>query len=213
MTITKKQLFNYFKEENNNFSFEDFFNDEKSDERGIIVITPNQIIKARNIMFKNTYGRSGHDVTYDYLTRLLYNISFSKNGEMNFDENEVNENKNAIDYLQYQQNLMIRMCNEGVNHLKLIWVHLPLKITKIQFELLKGLNVKTKNLFEKISNKNGDSLIGFIDNVGKKIYGDSLDCVIKYLNENNMVENYDYIINENYIIGDTLDQIKRNYKG
>ena len=213
MAITKEQLIKYFTEENNNFNFVEFFSDDDFDKRAIIIITNNQIIKSRNILVKNGKESSGHDITYDYLTRLLYNIMFSKNGEMILDEKLMKDNEDAIDYLQYQQNIMIRMCNEGVNHLKLIWVHIPLKITLQQFLFLKKLNEETKFLFEKInksiSNINEDYLVGFIDKNDNKITGDSLECVIEYIRNNNIIENNSYIIIEEYIIGDVLENNKR----
>ena len=151
MPVTKKELINYFSRENAIFSFEEFFTDSSNDKRAIILITPNQIIKTRNLLC-NDNERSGHDITYDYLTRLLYDITFDENGVMLFDEKEMENNKDALNYLQYYQNIMIRMCNEGVNNSKLVWIHIPPKVTSSQLEMLKELNYETNTLFKKISN-------------------------------------------------------------
>ena len=99
----------------------------------------------------NDNERSGHDITYDYLTRVLYNIMFDENEVMLFNDKEMEDNKDAIKYLQYYQNIMIRMCNEGVNNSKLVWIHIPPKVTSSQLEMLKELNYETNTLFKKIS--------------------------------------------------------------
>ena len=214
MAITKEQLIKYFTEENNNFNFVEFFSDDDFDKRAIIIITNNQIIKSRNILVKNGKESSGHDITYDYLTRLLYNIMFSKNGEMILDEKLMKDNEDAIDYLQYQQNIMIRMCNEGVNNSKLVWIHIPPKVTSSQLEMLKELNYETNTLFKKISktikNNEDEYLVAFNDYHDEVIYGDSLDIVINYIIENNLIDDNEPIIEETCIIG---NRIKHKSKG
>ena len=211
MPVTKKELINYFSKENEIFSFEEFFTDSSKDKRAIIVITPNQIIKTRNIL-DNDNERSGHDITYDYLTRVLYNIIFDENGVMLFDEKEMEDNKDAINYLQYYQNIMIRMCNEGVNNSKLVWIHIPPKVTTSQLEMLKELNYETNTLFKKISktikNNEDEYLVAFNDYHDEVIYGDSLDIVINYIMNNNLIEDNEPIIEENCIIGENNEDVK-----
>lgn len=213
MLVTKKELINYFSRENAIFSFEEFFTDSSNDKRAIILITPNQIIKTRNLLC-NDNERSGHDITYDYLTRLLYDITFDENGVMLFDEKEMENNKDALNYLQYYQNIMIRMCNEGVNNSKLVWIHIPPKVTSSQLEILKELNYETNTLFKKISktiNKDEDDyLVAFNNYHDKVVYGDTLDIVINYIIENNLIDDKEPIIEETCIIG---NRIKHKGKG
>ena len=213
MPVTKKELINYFSRENAIFSFEEFFTDSINDKRAIILITPNQIIKTRNLLC-NDNERSGHDITYDYLTRALYNIMFDENGVMLFNDKEMEDNKDAINYLQYYQNIMIRMCNEGVNNSKLVWIHIPPKVTSSQLEILKELNYETNTLFKKISktiNKDEDDyLVAFNNYHDKVVYGDSLDIVINYIVENNLIDDKEPIIEETCIIG---NRIKHKGKG
>lgn len=211
--MTKKELITYFSKENEIFSFEEFFTDSINDKRAIILITPNQIIKTRNLLC-NDNERSGHDITYDYLTRLLYDITFDENGVMLFDEKEMENNKDALNYLQYYQNIMIRMCNEGVNNSKLVWIHIPPKVTSSQLEMLKELNYETNTLFKKISktikNNEDEYLVAFNDYHDEVIYGDSLDIVINYIIENNLIDDNEPIIEETCIIG---NRIKHKSKG
>ena len=213
MLVTRKELINYFSRENAIFSFEEFFTDSINDKRAIILITPNQIIKTRNLLC-NDNERSGHDITYDYLTRLLYDIMFDENGVMLFDEKEMENNKDALNYLQYYQNIMIRMCNEGVNNSKLVWIHIPPKVTSSQLEMLKELNYETNTLFKKISktiNKDEDDyLVAFNNYHDKVVYGDTLDIVINYIIENNLIDDNEPIIEETCIIG---NRIKHKSKG
>jgi len=212
MLVTKKELINYFSRENAIFSFEEFFTDSINDKRAIILITPNQIIKTRNLLC-NDNERSGHDITYDYLTRLLYDITFDENGVMLFDEKEMENNKDALNYLQYYQNIMIRMCNEGVNNSKLVWIHIPPKVTSSQLEILKELNYETNTLFKKISktiNKDEDDyLVAFNNYHDKVVYGDTLDIVINYIIENNLIDDKEPIIEETCVIE---NQVKHESK-
>jgi len=207
MSVTKNELINYFSKENEIFNFEEFFTDSDEDKRSIIVITPNQIIKTRNIIDNNS-NMSGHDITYDYLTRTIYNIMFDKNGIMLFDEIEMEDNKDALNYLQYYQNIMIRMCNEGVNHSKLVWIHIPPKVTTNQLKMLKYLNNETKMLFRKISktmNKDDeDYLVAFNNFFDKVITGNTLDIAINYIIENNLINDNEPVIDESYIIGNQI---------
>ena len=211
--MTKKELITYFSKENEIFSFEEFFTDSSKDKRAIIIITPNRIVKTRNLL-NNDNERSGHDITYDYLTRVLYNIMFDENEVMLFNDKEMEDNKDAIKYLQYYQNIMIRMCNEGVNNSKLVWIHIPPKVTSSQLEILKELNYETNTLFKKISktiNKDEDEyLVAFNDYHDEVIYGDSLDIVINYIIENNLIDDNEPIIEETCIIG---NRIKHKSKG
>lgn len=208
MSVTSTDLINYFSKENETFSFEEFFTDDDKDKRGIIVITPNQMIKTRNILDNNT-NLSGHDLTYDYLTRVLYNIMFDKNGFMLFNEQEMESNKDAINYLQYYQNIMIRMCNEGVNNSKLVWIHIPHCVTTNQLELLKELNKETNKLFKDICKSmdkdNDDYLVAFTDSFDNQYVGDTLDIAINYIIDNNLINDNELIIEENIIIGNQLD--------
>ena len=207
MDVNKMDLINYFSKENEIFNFEEFFTDSDEDKRSIIVITPNQIIKTRNIIDNNS-NMSGHDITYDYLTKTVYNIMFDKNGIMLFDEIEMEDNKDALNYLQYYQNIMIRMCNEGVNHSKLVWIHIPPKVTTNQLKMLKYLNNETKMLFRKISktmNKDDeDYLVAFNNFFDKVITGNTLDIAINYIIENNLINDNEPIIDESYIIGNQI---------
>ena len=211
--MTKKELIEYFSKENEIFSFEEFFTDSSKDKRAIIVITPNRIVKTRNLL-NNDNERSGHDITYDYLTRVLYNIMFDENEVMLFNDKEMEDNKDAIKYLQYYQNIMIRMCNEGVNNSKLVWIHIPPKVTSSQLEMLKELNYETNTLFKKISktikNNEDEYLVAFNDYHDEVIYGDSLDIVINYIIENNLIDDNEPIIEETCIIG---NRIKHKSKG
>lgn len=211
--MTKKELITYFSKENEIFSFEEFFTDSSKDKRAIIVITPNRIVKTRNLL-NNDNERSGHDITYDYLTRVLYNIMFDENEVMLFNDKEMEDNKDAIKYLQYYQNIMIRMCNEGVNNSKLVWIHIPPKVTCSQLEMLKELNYETNTLFKKISktikNNEDEYLVAFNDYHDEVIYGDSLDIVINYIIENNLIDDNEPIIEETCIIG---NRIKHKSKG
>lgn len=211
MVVNKKDLISYFSKENEIFSFEEFFTDSDEDKRSIIVITPNQIIKMRNIIDNNS-NMSGHDITYDYLTKALYNIMFDNNGIMLFDEKEMDDNKDAINYLQYYQNIMIRMCNEGVNHSKLVWIHIPHKVTTSQLETLKYLNFETNTLFKKVSkttnNDEDEYLVAFNNYHDEVIYGDSLDIVINYIMNNNLIEDNEAIIEDNCIIGENNEDVK-----
>lgn len=211
--MTKKELITYFSKENEIFSFEEFFTDSSKDKRAIIVITPNRIVKTRNLL-NNDNERSGHDITYDYLTRVLYNIMFDENKVMLFNDKEMEDNKDAIKYLQYYQNIMIRMCNEGVNNSKLVWIHIPPKVTSSQLEMLKELNYETNTLFKKISktikNNEDEYLVAFNDYHDEVIYGDSLDIVINYIIENNLIDDNEPIIEETCIIG---NRIKHKSKG
>ena len=211
--MTKKELITYFSKENEIFSFEEFFTDSSKDKRAIIVITPNRIVKTRNLL-NNDNERSGHDITYDYLTRVLYNIMLDENEVMLFNDKEMEDNKDAIKYLQYYQNIMIRMCNEGVNNSKLVWIHIPPKVTSSQLEMLKELNYETNTLFKKISktikNNEDEYLVAFNDYHDEVIYGDSLDIVINYIIENNLIDDNEPIIEETCIIG---NRIKHKSKG
>lgn len=211
--MTKKELITYFSKENEIFSFEEFFTDSSKDKRAIIIITPNRIVKTRNLL-NNDNERSGHDITYDYLTRVLYNIMFDENKVMLFNDKEMEDNKDAIKYLQYYQNIMIRMCNEGVNNSKLVWIHIPPKVTSSQLEMLKELNYETNTLFKKISktikNNEDEYLVAFNDYHDEVIYGDSLDIVINYIIENNLIDDNEPIIEETCIIG---NRIKHKSKG
>lgn len=211
--MTKKELITYFSKENEIFSFEEFFTDSSKDKRAIIIITPNRIVKTRNLL-NNDNERSGHDITYDYLTRVLYNIMFDENEVMLFNDKEMEDNKDAIKYLQYYQNIMIRMCNEGVNNSKLVWIHIPPKVTSSQLEMLKELNYETNTLFKKISktikNNEDEYLVAFNDYHDEVIYGDSLDIVINYIIENNLIDDNEPIIEETCIIG---NRIKHKSKG
>ena len=211
--MTKKELITYFSKENEIFSFEEFFTDSSKDKRAIIIITPNRIVKTRNLL-NNDNERSGHDITYDYLTRVLYNIMFDENEVMLFNDKEMEDNKDAIKYLQYYQNIMIRMCNEGVNNSKLVWIHIPPKVTTSQLEMLKELNYETNTLFKKISktikNNEDEYLVAFNDYHDEVIYGDSLDIVINYIIENNLIDDNEPIIEETCIIG---NRIKHKSKG
>lgn len=202
-----KTILDYFKKENELFSFDKFFENNR-DERGIILITDSQIIKTRNILDEKG-KKSGHDLTYDLLTKAIYNIIDENSKDYKESKKTIEENRKALNYLQYYQNIMIRMCNEGVNNVKLVWIHLPSFITEKQFEYLKILNNETKKLYEKISKSldkdKGEYLVGFIDNKNEKITGDSLECVINYITNTNIVIKNDYFINESHIIGDTLD--------
>ena len=211
--MTKKELITYFSKENEIFSFEEFFTDSSKDKRAIIVITPNRIVKTRNLL-NNDNERSGHDITYDYLTRVLYNIMFDENEVMLFNDKEMEDNKDAIKYLQYYQNIMIRMCNEGVNNSKLVWIHIPPKVTSSQLEMLKELNYETNTLFKKISktikNNEDEYLVAFNDYHDEVIYSDSHDIVINYIIENNLIDDNEPIIEETCIIG---NRIKHKSKG
>ena len=211
MSVTKKELINYFSKENEIFSFEEFFTDSSKDKRAIIVITPNQIIKTRNLLY-NDDERSGHDITYDYLTITLYNIMFDKNDVLLFNDKEMEENKDAINYLQYYQNIMIRMCNEGVNNSKLVWIHIPPKVTSSQLEMLKELNYETNTLFKNVSktikNDEDEYLVAFNNFQDEVIYGDSLDIVINYIMNNNLIDDNEPIIEENCIIGENNEDVK-----
>lgn len=211
--MTKKELITYFSKENEIFSFEEFFTDSSKDKRAIIVITPNRIVKTRNLL-NNDNERSGNDITYDYLTRVLYNIMLDENEVMLFNDKEMEDNKDAIKYLQYYQNIMIRMCNEGVNNSKLVWIHIPPKVTSSQLEMLKELNYETNTLFKKISktikNNEDEYLVAFNDYHDEVIYGDSLDIVINYIIENNLIDDNEPIIEETCIIG---NRIKHKSKG
>ena len=207
MIINKNELINYFSKENDMFSFDEFFTDSNNDKRAIIVITPSQIIKTRNIRDNNN-NMSGHDITYDYLTMTLYDIFFDKNGVMIFNEKEKEDNKDALNYLQYYQSIMIRMCNEGVNNSKLVWIHIPPKVTTSQFEMLKELNNETKTLFKNISkiiHKDDDEyLVAFNNFHDEVIYGDTLDVAINYIIKNNLIDDTTPIIEENCIIGNKI---------
>ncbi len=86
MVVTKEQLLKYFREENANFSFEKFFKDDNTDDRGVIIITSNQILKTRNIKNNDSLDRN---VTYNYLNRLIYEILFDENGVMIQDKDQI----------------------------------------------------------------------------------------------------------------------------
>ncbi len=102
------------------------------------------------------------------------------------------------------------MYNDSVNKNKLIWVYLPARITMFQYIFIEMLERKYGTFLKKTSKKlyefNNDFLVGVsVRDDNKVALGDSFDCVIKFINENSMLKNSDYVVNEKYIIGDILE--------
>lgn len=206
--MNKNQLIEYFKRENENFSFENFFTDEDNDldKRAIIVITPNQIIKTRTPIIGDSKKRADHEPTYNNLTCLLYNIGFNSDDNL-IDYNKLSKDyKNYIDYLQYNQNIAIIMCNVGVNHLKLVLIHIPSLISYKQLELLESIEneqgLLLKEISKEINNESKDSLVIFSDFNNKIIKCDSFSAVINYIKSNNMINDDTPRLDEEIIFSD-----------
>lgn len=208
--MKKQELIDYYREENEKFSFEKFFTDDDNDldKRAIVVITPNQIVKLRTPLIDDN-KRADHEPTYNNLTCTLYNIGFDNNDNLLEYKNFSKEYKDYIDYLQYNQNIAIIMCNMGVNHSKLIMINIPEYISSKQLELLEELEKEQKALLQKISKeKPGDKLVGFLDLNNKTINVDSFEYIIDYIKNNNIVNDNIPRLDEEII----FSKVKENNK-
>ena len=208
--MKKQELIEYYKKENENFSFEKFFTDEDNDldKRAIVVITPNQIVKLRTPLIGDN-KRADHEPTYNNLTCTLYNIGFDNNDNLLEYNNFSKEYKDYIDYLQYNQNIAIIMCNMGVNHSKLIMINIPEYISSKQLEMLEELEKEQKALLQKISKeKTGDKLVGFLDLNNKTINVDSFEYIIDYIKNNNIVNDNIPRLDEEIIFSKTKENNK-----
>ena len=208
--MKKQELIEYYKKENENFSFEKFFTDEDNDldKRAIVVITPNQIVKLRTPLIGDN-KRADHEPTYNNLTCTLYNIGFDNNDNLLEYNDFSKEYKDYIDYLQYNQNIAIIMCNMGVNHSKLIMINIPEYISSKQLEMLEELEKEQKALLQKISKeKTGDKLVGFLDLNNKTINVDSFEYIIDYIKNNNIVNDNIPRLDEEIIFSKTKENNK-----
>ena len=208
--MKKQELIDYYREENEKFSFEQFFTDDDNDldKRAIVVITPNQIVKLRTPLIGDN-KRADHEPTYNNLTCTLYNIGFDNNDNLLEYNDFSKEYKDYIDYLQYNQNIAIIMCNMGVNHSKLIMINIPEYISSKQLELLEELEKEQKALLQKISKeKPGDKLVGFLDLNNKTINVDSFEYIIDYIKNNNIVNDNIPRLDEEII----FSKVKENNK-
>lgn len=208
--MKRQELIEYYKKENENFSFEKFFTDEDNDldKRAIVVITPNQIVKLRTPLIGDN-KRADHEPTYNNLTCTLYNIGFDNNDNLLEYNNFSKEYKDYIDYLQYNQNIAIIMCNMGVNHSKLIMINIPEYISSKQLEMLEELEKEQKALLQKISKeKTGDKLVGFLDLNNKTINVDSFEYIIEYIKNNNIVNDNIPRLDEEIIFSKTKENNK-----
>lgn len=216
--MKRQELIDYYQQENESFSFDNFFtNDDKDpDKRGIIVITPNQTIKARTPILTDTKKRADHEPTYNNLTCTLYNIGFDKNDNLIEYHNLPKDYIGYIDYLQYNQNIVIMMCNIGVKHSKLVVVHIPPLISSAQLKQLEKLEdeqgLLLKKVSKEISDKCEDPLVMFIDSNNKIIKGDSLNVAINYVKDNNLVSDIIPRLDEDIIYSKT-DNSKKIDRG
>lgn len=195
----------YLKNENRNFSFEEFFTGENDDKRAVIIITPNQMFAAMNLK-DNDDKVLAHEITSNYIISAIYNYPFKGDSSIS-DELE----KKYLDFFK-NQCIIINMYNSYDN--KLIFGYLPTQITKNQLTMLEYLekeySTKLINISKKIFEYNKDRLVGVClqNNFENVKIGDSFKCIIDFIKENKMVKEYD-TIPEYHIIGEHVELGKR----
>lgn len=216
----RKNYLDYFEKECNLFDLEKFITDNnlRIDNGAIGLITPNEILFVRNLPLKksNKPGSGSHDVTHDILTKVIYDLPldnriFLKDSpeleyyvERNFD-------------IKNGQNIFIRMINEGysVIHNRAICIEFPKSVTSKQIEFLQYLEDMYGKTLLSIGNnmvKNGeDSLVYFKKNNRESVFCNSFKEAIEYAKEN-LVDEKKVVIEEKYIIGMTLEDIKNKDK-
>ena len=203
--MNNEYVLEYLKNENKNFSFENFFTGENDDKRAVIIITPNQMLVTTNLK-DNDDNVLAHVITSNYIISAIYNYPFKGDSSIS-DELEKK-------YLQFFKNqcIIINMYNCYDN--KLIWGYLPNKITKHQVAMLESLenkySTKLINISKKIHEYNKDRLVGVCmqNNHENVKIGDSFMCIINFIKENQMLKEYD-TIPEYHIIGENVELGKR----
>lgn len=219
-TEKRKNYLEYFKNETMMFDLEKFIldNDITIDNGAIGIITPNQILFVRNLPREGSIkpGSGNHYDTYDILTKVLY--------ELPLDNRKFHRGSKELEYyvernfdIKNGQNIFIRIINEGngLIHMRGIFIELPIKITSSQLNFLKYLEEKYRILLKTIGGKmvnNGeDSLIYFQKKNREGIFCNSFLPVIEYVKEN-LIDDVKQIIEEKYIIGDTIEDINNMVK-
>lgn len=215
----RNKYLEFYEKETNIFDLNKFIssNDIEINNGAIIAITPNQIVFTRNIPKPNLkIGSGSHDDTYYILTCILYNLPIT-NRLFVFDDKKLEEDVRKNNYIREEQNILIRMINEGKSfiHMRALFVELPKTITNSQLEFLIYLeNIygeTLKTISKEMVNSGELPLLYFktIDNEDK--YCLSFEPLIEYA-KNNLVKDNKHIISEEYIIGTTLDNIKSSNK-
>ena len=193
-----QEYMNYYQKEISSFNLDEFLlDDNTSQANGAVgVITPNQLVFTRTI----NSGRGPHGKTFDTLTSIMYNLPIT-------DEFKINETNNKIYTISTEQNILIRMINEGEGemHQRGLIFYLPDNITESQVEFLVYLEDRYKTLFQNISKTDGEPLIFFRTLDNKNQYCDSLTPLIEYAKSNLVTDNKKIISEENYM-GITLNK-------
>ena len=199
----KEKYLEFFNNENQTFDFKRFIQNDDivMDNGACILITPNQLLITRNIPGENGKPGSGmHDDTNYILTSTLYETNLKTN-------RDIREN----------QNILIRMINEGkdIIHIRGISIDLPNTITYSQLEFLQYLEDNYGEVLTSISDKMmqyGElPLILFKSKENRDVFCKSFKDVIEYA-KNNLVDPNKKIIEENSIIGLTIEDIHNKNK-
>lgn len=209
----RKNYVEYIKNENDSFDLIKFILDKdiSIDNGAIGIITPNQMIFVRNLPKEggNKTGSGSHDITYDILTKVLY--------ELPLDNRIFARGSKELEYyvernfdIKNGQNIFIRMINEGneIIHMRAICIEFPISITTSQLNFLKYLEERYGEMLKYISkrkvNNGEDSLMFFQKKNRENVYCDSFLPAIEYAEEN-LIDDVKQVIEEKYIIGQTLE--------
>ena len=212
--MTKQELYSFFLNEHKTFKLENFFEKEetKKDNGALILITPNQMIFSRTLDKGTGIGSEYHEETKQLLTKVLYNIPLEYKEETTYEKDKEN-------YLQQNQNIMLRMINETpvyfygfCGNIKSIWIDFPKTITTTQLIFLKQLEKDYGEVLKQVSIKQEqeifDKLIGFSNHQNQVMtdhtFKQAIDFAEKYLIDDSIE-----IIDEDIIIGKTINIVKQ----
>ena len=208
----RNKYLNYYAQQTKTFDLNEFMTTDntKINNGAIFLITPNQIVFTKNLPKHGAEPGSGfHEDTVDMLNYALYDLSLS--------DEELEKTNRTNKYLKEEQNIIFRMINEfGVRYsVKGIFVDYPPTITKNQLDFLEYIEQIYGNLLKRISNdlmnEGKGPLIVFKTKENDDIFCTSIDTFIEYAEQNLLVDNKK-IIQENHIIGTTMENINNKDK-
>ena len=190
-----------WKEQAREFNLRDFFMQDTSgiyENAAIVVITDNQLIMSKT----DRDGEQPHSDAFEDLYQAIYDIDTS-----------VLQNKNAamratiIKNLYGAGNITARLLNENQN--RLLWFSFPSTVSQSQLELLSLWCQQNAEPITSVEEKIGEQFVGFMHTGNRTAKIGNLDSILEYATTILEDRKVPYPDDKNYIVGYTLEDLKR----
>lgn len=190
-----------WKEQAREFNLRDFFMQDTSgiyENAAIVVITDNQLIMSKT----DRDGEQPHSGAFEDLYQAIYDIDTS-----------VLQNKNAamratiIKNLYGAGNITARLLNENQN--RLLWFSFPSTVSQSQLELLSLWCQQNAEPITSVEEKIGEQFVGFMHTGNRTAKIGNLDSILEYATTILEDRKVPYPDDKNYIVGYTLEDLKR----